>query len=547
MTHRNSEGSRKRNRRTGTVPEYSEGSGLRSVIGEGFTLETINELKPGDVLGRYQLLMPIAKGGMGQVWAARQSGTRGFQKMVAVKTILPSHEDGQHLEAMLFEEASLASLVRHPNVAETLDLGEREDGTLYLVMEWVDGEPLDQILRTARSIGGVPIAIAVHLITQACKGLHAAHVACNSKGEPLGIVHRDISPQNLLVTYSGVVKLIDFGVAKATQQMSPPTATGEVKGKFAYMSPEQVHGEKLDARADVFAMGIVLYRLTTGMHPFKSDNPAATLRNILSSGPARPSDLVPLYPKALEDVVMKALARDRNDRFVSAHEMMLALEQALPREVQINSDKNTEVFLQRLFAKRIAERSDTLKSALLAADGSIAISTVDQAGTKQVHSQSTMRAVSVENGEPRLEVPDREPIIVSLAPRRRKSRVALAAIAACLVGAVGASVLHYSAQRVSAPRTGVDMGTSAAVAATHTGAIAERNAPTAPVDPLPIVTAMSAEPPARVAASAAPLVPSKKRDSRRVENPAALPEVAKPPAVVPINPTSPLDPLDRRK
>ena len=362
--------------RCGTEPEYSEGSCRHSVKGKGITLDTIiNELKPGDVLGRYQLLMPIAKGGMGQVWAARQSGTRGFQKMVAVKTILPSLEDGQQLETMLFEEASLASLVRHSNVAETLDLGEREDGTLYLVMEWVDGEPLDQILRAARSIGGIPIAIAVHLITQACKGLHAAHVACNSKGEALGIVHRDISPQNLLVTYSGVVKLIDFGVAKATQQMSPPTATGEVKGKFAYMSPEQVHGDKLDARADVFAMGIVLYRVTTGTHPFKSDNPAATLRNILSSGPARPSELVPLYPKALEDVVMKALARDRNNRFESAHEMMLALEQALPQEVQANSEKNTEVFLRRLFAKRIAERNDALKSALLAADGLVAPST----------------------------------------------------------------------------------------------------------------------------------------------------------------------------
>ena len=306
----------------------------------------------------------------------------------------------------------------------------------------------------------------MHLITQACKGLHAAHVACNSKGEALGIVHRDISPQNLLVTYSGVVKLIDFGVAKATQQMSPPTATGEVKGKFAYMSPEQVHGDKLDARADVFAMGIVLYRVTTGTHPFKSDNPAATLRNILSSGPARPSELVPLYPKALEDVVMKALARDRNDRFVSAHEMMLALEQSLPQEVQANSERNTEVFLRRLFAKRIAERNDALKSALLAADGLAALSTSDQAGAKQVlHSQSTMRAVSVENGEPRVEVPERQPVIVSLPPRRRKSPLLIVAIAAGLVGAIGAGVLHKSAQRVSAQRTGVDMGAPVAHAA----------------------------------------------------------------------------------
>src|SRR5882762_3323896 len=219
----------------------------------------VKELKPGETLGRYQLLMPIAKGGMGQVWAARQSGTRGFQKLVAVKTILASDEEHGDLEEMLFEEASLASQVRHPNVVQTLDLGEQE-GTLYLVMEWVDGEPLDFILRTARTVGGVPIAIAVHLIIQACKGLYAAHEAKNSKGDPLGIVHRDISPQNLLVTYSGVVKLVDFGVAKATHQSSQPTVFGQVKGKFAYMAPEQINAQPIDARADIFAMGIVLYR-----------------------------------------------------------------------------------------------------------------------------------------------------------------------------------------------------------------------------------------------------------------------------------------------
>jgi serine/threonine-protein kinase len=334
--------------------------------------------------------------------------------------------------------------------------------------------------------------------------------------------------------------------------MSPPTATGEVKGKFAYMSPEQVHGDQLDARADVFAMGIVLYRVTTGTHPFKSDNPAATLRNILSSGPARPSELVPLYPKALEDVVMKALARDRNNRFESAHEMMLALEQALPQEVQANSERNTEVFLRRLFAKRIAERKDALKNALLAADGLVALSTSDQTVAKQVHSQSTMRAVSVENGEPRVEVSERQPVIVTLPPRRRRSPLLIVAIAAGLLGTIGAGILHKSAQRAAAQRTGVDMGAPVAHAAAPTEALDRHDLPMVAKEAVPIVnTASSADLPPQVGPSTAPSVPSKKRGTRRAESTPASPEAASlpapAPAPAPLNASPAGDPLDRRK
>jgi serine/threonine protein kinase len=386
------------------------------------------ELKAGDVLGRYQLLLPIAKGGMGQVWAARQHGSRGFQKLVAVKTILAADEDAGNLEEMLFEEASLASQVRHPNVAQTLDLGEQA-GTLYLVMEWVDGEPLDFIMRAARAVGGVPIAIAVHLIIQACKGMHAAHEAKNSKGEPLGIVHRDISPQNLLVTYSGVIKLVDFGVAKATHQSSQPTALGQVKGKFAYMSPEQVNGQPIDARSDVFAMGIVLYRLTTGKHPFKSDTPAATIHNIMTADPTPPTELVPNYPTALERVVMKAIARDRSERFSSAQEMMLALEQALPDKLSANADRNTEIFLRRLFEQRIAERHEALQTALKAAQANTEVVT-GAIGTLFPRSQSTMRAVSVESGEVSASASRAQAVVMSIAPQQRKWRWSVLALVA---------------------------------------------------------------------------------------------------------------------
>jgi serine/threonine protein kinase len=354
------------------------------------------ELRPGDKLGRYQLLLPIARGGMGQVWAARRVGSRGATGLVAVKTLLPTHEDSEQLQTMLQSEARLASQIRHPNVAETLELGLHE-GTYYLVLEWVEGEPLEQILRGARSVGGIPIPVAVHLIVQGLRGLHAAHDAHDDKGQLLGLVHRDISPQNLLVTYSGTVKLVDFGVAKATHRMSQPTAMGEVKGKFAYMAPEQVQGERLDARADVFAMGTVLYRITTGKHPFKSDNPAATIRNILSDGTTPPSQLVPGYPPLLEQVVIKALARDRKERFASAREMMEALEASLPPAERAQGERETEPLLRRLFESRIAERAMAMNAAIRRADGDIAA--LELIDPRYPMSHPSMRAVALRTSE----------------------------------------------------------------------------------------------------------------------------------------------------
>jgi len=404
--------------------------------------------RAGDVLGRYQLLIPIAKGGMGQVWVARLTGTRGFQKLVALKTILPSTEDVANLESMLFDEASLASQIHHPNVAETLDLGE-QDGTLFLVMEWVYGEPLDRVVKAARAAGGIPLPIAVDLIAQGCRGLHAAHGATDSRGEPLGIVHRDVSPQNLLVTYRGVVKLVDFGVAKATQQMSRPTTTGEVKGKFAYMAPEQVHGEKLDARADVFAMGIVLYWLTTGEHPFRADNAAATLRNIMVARPALPSSIVPAYPPLLEAVTMKALARDKAERYGTAHEMMLALEAAVPRTSAERAETELQAFMEQIFAERLRDRTMALEASLQAADAGLAIASARPRPHLPV-SQSTMRAVSVENAPAIFasETPSAEPSTPAATPRARKvAPLAIALVAGLLLAAVAYRVRneHVSA------------------------------------------------------------------------------------------------------
>jgi len=326
-----------------------------------------SQIGPGHVLGRYELLMPIAAGGMAMVWAARLKGSRGFQKIVAVKTMLPDLVEDETFEKMFLDEASLASKVRHPNAVEIIDLGE-QNGVLFLAMEWIDGVPLNQVMKVAKRHGGVPTTVATRIVMQACAGLHAAHELTDGKGKLLGLVHRDISPQNILVTFDGVAKVVDFGVAKATALGEGTTRAGQVKGKIGYMAPEQGRGEPIDRRADVFAMGIVLYVLTTGMHPFRKESEGATLFAITSPDPVvPPHKVVPDYPPALEGVVLRALAKDRDKRFASASELFKALDKALPPLMR-GSDEEVGVFVSTLFGEQRRVSQAALADALERAD-----------------------------------------------------------------------------------------------------------------------------------------------------------------------------------
>jgi eukaryotic-like serine/threonine-protein kinase len=328
----------------------------------------LDDVSPGQVLGRYELLMPVARGGMASVWAARLKGTRGFQKLVAIKTMLPGLVDDPSFERMFLDEASLASQVRHPHVIEIMDLGE-QDRILYLVMEWVSGEALSIIMKYAATRGGIPLPIAVHIATQTCRGLHAAHELREENGVLVGLVHRDVSPQNVLVTYDGVVKVVDFGVAKATARLDTQTEAGQLKGKIAYMSPEQLRGEKIDRRTDVFAMGILLYMMTTGKHPFRGEDQAQTIARISSDEPAiLPSVLVPGYPAGLEACVMQALAKDAAKRYPSANDMLLGLTRALPSAMRESTDEEVSEFIRRLLPDRLERQKQAIKQALEAAD-----------------------------------------------------------------------------------------------------------------------------------------------------------------------------------
>ena len=274
-----------------------------------------DQLYTGRRLGRYELLVPIAEGATAQVWAARMTGSR-LEKIVAVKVLSSDLTSDVDAESMFLDEARLISRIRHPNVAAVLDFAE-EGELLYIVIEWIEGEPLQVVLReVARSEAHrMPLPLAIRVVKLAASGLHAAHELCDDAGKPVGLVHRDVSPGNLMVGYEGVVKVIDFGVAKAASNMQQ-TRVGQIKGKVAYMAPEQTSGDRVDRRTDVFALGVVLYQLVTGKHPFRGDNEFATMARIRDKNPADPPRVhVPDLPPALEEVMLRALAKPRNERF----------------------------------------------------------------------------------------------------------------------------------------------------------------------------------------------------------------------------------------
>jgi len=397
---------------------------------------------------------------MAEVWAARLHGTRGFQKVVAIKTILPGAIDDARMEQMFLAEAELASKIHHPNVVGTIDLGEH-DGTLYLVMEWVDGESLNVLMSKAASQGGVPLAIGVNLIGQACQGLFAAHNLRDDEGHLLGVVHRDVSPHNLLVTFTGTAKVVDFGIAKATS-LASSTEVGEVKGKFAYMAPEQVRAQPVDARTDLFALGILLYQITTGKHPFRGENPGETLQNICAErGPTPPSAFLPDYPAELESVVLKALAKHPDDRFSTANEMLTALERAMPGPLEASFEVQVAEYLRQLFGARTTERRTALRVAQERVDQQRA----ESSSQISLGSLGTLRAIAIDrtDGSSQSQTPGRisTPLLVRNTPTptptplpNGRSKQAFVALAGALAVVTGALMLKMPATAGSAPKVG---------------------------------------------------------------------------------------------
>ncbi|GAB4201226.1 MAG: hypothetical protein OHK0013_12980 [Sandaracinaceae bacterium] len=268
--------------------------------------------------GRYEVLFRIAAGGMAEVYAARMVGEGGFEKPVAVKRMLPTLAEDERFVQMFLDEGRLAAHIASPHVVQTLDLGRAEDDSLYLVMELVVGVSLSALIRAVlKTRTPFPVPVAVDILAQAAEGLHDAHEAKTMYGQPLEIVHRDISPQNILVDVAGRVRITDFGVARALERATH-TQSGEVKGKIGYFAPEQVRGKNIDRRTDVYALGIVAWETLAGRRLFAGDNPAQTLDMVMNMTVPRLDALRSDVPRALADAVAHALQRDIERRTASA-------------------------------------------------------------------------------------------------------------------------------------------------------------------------------------------------------------------------------------
>lgn len=301
---------------------------------------------------------------MGRVWVAREQGLTARPRLIAIKTALAEEAATEDYWKVLLDEARLASQIQHPNVCAIHAL-DRERGVVYLVMDWSDGGSLREVL-DAMPGNRIAPTLAARLVAHVCAGLQAAHDLVGEDGVALGVVHRDVSPQNILLSSNGQVKITDFGVAKARGQLHAPTQTGEVKGKLSYMAPEQVTTRDVDCRADVFALGCVLYEATLGERPFHGEDALSTLYQLLERPIRAPSSVRADYPPGLERIVLKALERDADARYQTAEEMGRALQMWLASEMAMVADSDMAELVRTALGERIAERARAVESALTA-------------------------------------------------------------------------------------------------------------------------------------------------------------------------------------
>jgi serine/threonine-protein kinase len=308
--------------------------------------------RPAFVIGRYAVYDEIASGGMATVHLGRLLGPVGFTRTVAIKRLHATLSRDPEFAAMFLDEARLAARIRHPNVVQTLDVVARQ-GELFLVMDYVHGESLAVLLHLSSKAGHqAPLGIVGNLISGMLQGLHAAHEARSDRGEQLDIVHRDISPQNVLVGIDGIPRLLDFGIAKAMGRAAN-TRGVQLKGKISYISPEQIIGTPVTRATDIWGASIVLWQALTGRKLFHADNDAETLYQILEAKIEPPSRFNRDVSAALDEVVLKGLEREPEDRFANAQEMVLALEKAIP----VVSQREVVEWVERVGGEQLATRA----------------------------------------------------------------------------------------------------------------------------------------------------------------------------------------------
>jgi serine/threonine protein kinase len=318
-------------------------------------------------VGRYRLCYELASGGMATVYLARMDGPHGFEKLVALKRIHPHLVSERRYVEMFLDEARIASGITHPNVCTVFDFGE-SGGEYFLTMEYLVGEPLARVYRRVaasaeqRESPLLPFRMA-RIIEEACEGLHAAHESKDANGQPLNVVHRDVSPKNLFMTYSGVVQVVDFGIASARQR-THRTATGHLKGTMPYTAPEQISGGTVDRRGDIWGLGVVLWELLTFDRLFRRETEVETMYAVLVGDIPAPSERRPDIPPELDGIVMKALQRDPNKRWHTAREMGQALHAFASKQAEHVGAAELSSWMDELFPQGEASRREIMDRAL---------------------------------------------------------------------------------------------------------------------------------------------------------------------------------------
>jgi serine/threonine-protein kinase len=399
--------------------------------------------------GKYTLLRVLAKGGMAELFLAIQKSVAGFEKLIVIKRILPSMNQDRAFIEMLLHEARIAATLSHPNIVQIFDVGQA-DGLYFIAMEHVHGEDIRSIVRgmKAKYVAEFPLEHALAIATGMCAGLSYAHERRDLDGSALGIVHRDISPQNVVVTFSGDVKIVDFGIAKSDSKANTETKSGKLKGKVPYMSPEQARGEVIDARSDIFATGVMLFELTTGKRLFKGSSEFETLKLICEREYPRPSQVRPGYPAELERIVMKALAKDTAERYQSARDMQSDLEAFIRNNRIAVSNIALSQFMQGLFEDKLQTQKEALIQGKALAD---------------IIAQQDPQPSDLDMSQALLSAPAAAHTLTDL-PVRRGSMVLGAVIAAVLVaGGIGGTV-YVMKQRQQKMQTQQAAATQASVA-----------------------------------------------------------------------------------
>ena len=495
------------------------GESVPSIPGASLAGGAPSHLTPGSRLDRYELLCPIAEGGMASVWIARQTGKHGFRKLVAIKTILPRFATEPKFQQMFIDEARIASRIEHVNVTQILDVGEQH-GITYLVMEYVDGDALSKMSRAAQKKDKpIPLGVMLRILADTCAGLHAAHELKDEAGVPLGVIHRDVSPQNVLVTTKGVAKLIDFGIAKARDRLGEDTKTDQVKGKVAYMAPEQALGRSMDRRADVWSVGAVLYQLLAGKAPYEGESEIQTLLSMSSGRP--PPPLPPSVPAPIAAIVRRTLSHSPDARYANAAELQEAIEKAMVEGGLITTATQVAAFMADLMGDRAEKRRESIALGLKAADERDKLADIMQrnADTPGAGSDSgvgtpsaagarivTASGVAPESqksgsgqtlgGSAAMAVPTVEPSAPAEV-RSGRGRT-FAVVAGIAVVAVAAAVAVVATRKPEAGAAATDHAPSASAPAASTTAVPTTSASsaTAPVDAAPSSSAAATARPA---------------------------------------------------